>query len=403
MILKETTLGTVSLNIQTGPFGSQLHQSDYSEIGIPVVMPKDLINGKISEDSIARVGSDHVNRLSRHKIEAGDILYSRRGDVGRCAYATEHEAGWLCGTGCILVTVDSSKADSKYIFYRLQMPETVGWVVNHAVGYTMLNLNTTILSGIPLKLPSLKEQKSIVQILSAYDDIIENNRKQIKLLEETAQRLYKEWFVNLRFPGYKNTPIIDGVPQGWRLDEIKSVVSLLSGYAFKSSDFVDDGKYKIVTIKNVQDGNFDGQNVNAISEIPSKMPSHCILNDGDILLSLTGNVGRVCLVNGENYLLNQRVAKLDSKYPSYAYCLFRSNDMFDTMNSLANGAAQQNLSPIRTENVRILNPSDRIIEKFENVASPMIAKILVLNKSNSNLKQARDRLLPKLISGELEV
>lgn len=117
MILKETTLGTVSLNIQTGPFGSQLHQSDYSEIGIPVVMPKDLINGKISEDSIARVGSDHVNRLSRHKIEAGDILYSRRGDVGRCAYATEHEAGWLCGTGCILVTVDSSKADSKYIFY----------------------------------------------------------------------------------------------------------------------------------------------------------------------------------------------------------------------------------------------------------------------------------------------
>jgi type I restriction enzyme S subunit len=133
------------------------------------------------------------------------------------------------------------------------------------------------------------------------------------------------------------------------------------------------------------------------------MPSHCILNDGDILLSLTGNVGRVCLVNGEDYLLNQRVAKLVSKYPTYAYCLFRNKDMFDIMNNLANGAAQQNLSPIRTENVRILIPSDGLIQKFEDVVSPMISKMLVLNKANSNLKQARDRLLPRLMSGELEV
>ena len=403
MILKETTLGEVSSNIQTGPFGSQLHQSDYSEIGIPVVMPKDLLNGKICEDSIARVSEDHVNRLSRHKIEIGDILYSRRGDVGRCAYATKNETGWLCGTGCLRVTIDAQKADSKYVFYRLQMAETIGWVVNHAVGSTMLNLNTTILSEVPLKLPSLKEQKAVVSILSAYDDLIENNRKQIKLLEEAAQRLYKEWFVDLRFPGYENTPIIDGVPQGWRLDIVKSVVSLLSGYAFKSSDFVDNGKYSIVTIKNVQDGNFDGENVNTIAEIPSKMPSHCILNNGDILLSLTGNVGRICLVNGDKYLLNQRVAKLDSKYPAYAYCLFRIKDMFDIMSNLANGAAQQNLSPIRTENVRIFIPSDSLIQKFEDIVSPMIAKMLVLNKSNSNLKQARDRLLPKLMSGELEV
>lgn len=402
MILKETTLGEVSSNIQTGPFGSQLHQSDYSESGTPVVMPKDLLNGKVCEDSIARVSSDHVNRLIRHKIEIGDILYSRRGDVGRCAYATENEAGWLCGTGCLRVTIDTQKADSKYVFYRLQMPETIGWVVNHAVGSTMLNLNTSILGDVPIQLPSLEEQKTVVKILSAYDDLIENNQKQIKLLEEAALRLYKEWFLDFRFPGYENTHIVDGVPQGWRIDEVKSVVSLLSGYAFKSGDFVEGGNYKIVTIKNVQDGSFDGENVNTITEIPSKMPSHCVLNDGDILLSLTGNVGRICLVNGDNYLLNQRVAKLHSKYPAYAYCLFRNKDMFDIMNNLANGAAQQNLSPIKTENVRILIPGDVLIEKFENVVSPMISKMLVLNKANSNLKQARDRLLPKLMSGELE-
>lgn len=137
---KHVSLGEISVNIQTGPFGSQLHQSDYSEKGTPVVMPKDLISGHISEESIARVSDDHVERLSRHKIEVGDILYSRRGDVGRCAFASETEAGWLCGTGCLRVTIDSRKANPKFVFYQLLKADTIGWVEKHAVGSTMLNL-----------------------------------------------------------------------------------------------------------------------------------------------------------------------------------------------------------------------------------------------------------------------
>lgn len=195
MSWEKVTLGNISSIIQTGPFGSQLHQSDYSEEGTPVVMPKDLVNGHISETSIARVSEDHVNRLSRHKIEVGDILYSRRGDVGRCAFATELEQGWLCGTGCLRVTIDKRKAIPQFVFYQLQKAETVGWVEKHAVGATMLNLNTSILSSVPIDIPSLAEQQAIVDVLSAYDDLIENNQKQIKLLEEAAQRLYKEWFI----------------------------------------------------------------------------------------------------------------------------------------------------------------------------------------------------------------
>ena len=196
MMWEIAKLGDISKNIQTGPFGSQLHQSDYSECGIPVVMPKDLVGGKISEESIARVDKTHVERLCRHKIEVGDILYSRRGDVGRCAHVTKKEEGWLCGTGCLRVTIDSEKADSRFVFFQLQHPDTVGWVEKHAVGATMLNLNTTILSSVPIRLPTLEIQKRIADILSAYDDLIENNQKQIKLLEEAAQRLYKEWFVD---------------------------------------------------------------------------------------------------------------------------------------------------------------------------------------------------------------
>ena len=343
-----------------------------------------------------------------YSIYRGDVFITRTSETSdelgmSCVALKDYPYATYNGFTKRLRPINSNRVLPEYIGYYMRMPSFRGEFQAFSTMTTRASLRNEDLLGLEVVLPPMEMQRKIATILSTYDDLIENNQKQIKLLEEAAQRLYKEWFVDLRFPGHENIPIIDGIPQGWRLDAVKSVVSLLSGYAFKSSDFVDNGEYKIVTIKNVQDGNFDRENVNTIAEIPSKMPSHCILNDGNILLSLTGNVGRVCLVNGEDYLLNQRVAKLDSKYPAYAYCLFRNKDMFDIMNNLANGAAQQNLSPIRTENVIILIPSDGLIQKFEDVVSPMISKILVLNKTNDNLKQARDRLLPKLMSGELEV
>ena len=265
------------------------------------------------------------------------------------------------------------------------------------------NLSWEKLSTIQFPAPPIENQRKIADILSTYDNLIENNQKQIKLLEEAAQRLYKEWFVDLRFPGHETTPIVDGVPEGWEQNTINSIIDLQSGFAFKSADFCDSGKYKIVTIKNVQDGLFEGQNVSRIDDIPARMPAHCRLGDGDILLSLTGNVGRVCVVNGQNYLLNQRVAKIKSDYTAYAYCLFRSSDMFTAMGNLANGAAQQNLSPIKTGQIRILIPPVDLLVRFEVAVSVYMKQMLNLNKQIELLQQARDRLLPKLMSGEIEV
>lgn len=234
MSWEKVKLGDISVSIQTGPFGSQLHQSDYSDSGIPVVMPKDLINGKISEESVARVSREHVERLGKHKIQEGDILYSRRGDVGKCAFVSEFEIGWLCGTGCLRVSIDKKKAESKFVFYQLQKSETVGWLINHAVGSTMLNLNTSILSSVPIDLPTIDVQRKIVDVLSAYDNLIENNQKQIKLLEEAAQRLYKEWFVDLRFPGYEDVTIVDGVPEGWKKVKLVDIAEVIMGQSPKS-------------------------------------------------------------------------------------------------------------------------------------------------------------------------
>ena len=265
------------------------------------------------------------------------------------------------------------------------------------------NLSWEKLSTIKFPCPPIEVQRKIADILSAYDDLIENNRKQIKLLEEAAQRLYKEWFIDLRFPGYENTPITDGIPEGWEMNSLSSIIKLRSGFAFKSKDFCADGNFKIVTIKNVQDGVFDAKNTDAIAEIPANMPKHCVLSNGDILLSLTGNIGRVCFVVGQNFLLNQRVAKIESQYHCFAYCLFRNKDFCDTLNNLANGAAQQNLSPVRTEQMSVLIPPASLLLKFEKTASLFLKKLQLLYESNNNLQKTRNKILPKLMNGELEV
>ncbi len=134
-------IGNISTLIQTGPFGSQLHQSDYSTVGTPVVMPKDLVDGRISDFSIACVSRDHVERLKRHKIKDGDFVFARRGDVGRCALVSDKEAGWLCGTGCFRVSIDNKKSDITYIYYQLQREETIEWIVSKAIGVKSEYLN----------------------------------------------------------------------------------------------------------------------------------------------------------------------------------------------------------------------------------------------------------------------
>mgnify|MGYP000553658561 FL=1 len=348
------------------------------------------------------VPKDYYDRLdSKRKAQVGDILYSVVGSFGIPVLIKEERP--FVFQRHIAILRPNERINSAFLYYTMLSRDFYAKADAAAIGAAQRTVSLTSLRGMEIELPPLKVQEAIASKLSVYDNLIENNQKQIKLLEEAAQRLYKEWFVDLRFPGYEDTPIVDGVPEGWEEAQIDSRISLLSGYAFKSAQFDSSGEYKIVTIKNVKDGEFDGINTNRIVSIPGKTPKHCVLTDGDILLSLTGNVGRTCIVNGNNYLLNQRVAKLQSDIPAFTYCLFRSSDMFDAMNNLANGTAQQNLSPIRTGKISILFPADNLLEEFERIVGSMISKMLSLIKQCDLLIQARDRLLPKLMSGEIEV
>ena len=386
MSWEKVKLGDISANIQTGPFGSQLHQHDYSEVGTPVVMPKDLIGGKISEQSIARVSQDHVQRLNRHIIQKGDILYSRRGDVGRCAIASDHETGWLCGTGCLRVTTDTTIADSKFVFYQLQQPEVVGWVEKHAVGATMLNLNTTILSNIPLLLPPIETQRRIADILSAYDDLIVNNRKQIKLLEEAAQRLYKEWFVDLRFPGYEHTKIVDGVPEGWDRMPVGSLIGKINRTKqIPTSEYLSNGKIPVID----QSREFIAGYTNDVQAIVKSEVPIIVFGDHTRILKLI----EFPFAKGADG--TQLIISATERMPQrLLYC--------SLMNiGLSNYHYARHFKYLKSE--IILLPSKGVAEDFEKITDPIFKKIQSCTDQCCWGQEARDRLLPKLMSGGVEV
>ena len=397
---KHVSLGEISVNIQTGPFGSQLHQSDYSEKGTPVVMPKDLISGHISEDSIARVSDDHVERLSRHKIKVGDILYSRRGDVGRCAFASETEAGWLCGTGCLRVTIDSCKANPKFVFYQLLKADTIGWVEKHAVGSTMLNLNTSILSSVPIDLPSHDKQNHIVGVLSAYDDLIENNQKQIKLLEEAAQRLYKEWFVDLRFPGHKATPIVNGVPEGWKKDFLGGICTLKKDTV--PAEQISTGT-PYMGLEHMPRVDFCLSSWgNADNVISSKFR---YIEDDIIFGKIRPYFHKV------GFALNNGVVSTDSfvmKAKDGVWGLLLMT-VFDrafvdyTYQTCKEGSKMPRADWNQMEKYPILIPSEKTRRDFEKLIWNITRQVKTLALQNHALVEARDRLLPKLMSGEIEV
>ena len=407
MSWKTVTLGDISSNIQTGPFGSQLHQSDYSEEGTPVVMPKDLVNGHISEASIARVSEDHVNRLNRHKIEVGDILYSRRGDVGRCAFATETEEGWLCGTGCLRVTIDISKAIPKFVFYQLQKAETVGWVEKHAVGATMLNLNTSILSSVPIEIPPLAEQQVIVDMLSAYDDLIENNQKQIKLWEEAAQRLYTEWFVDLRFPGHETTPITDGIPEGWKKDRADAFFNMSIGKTPPRAEkqwFTDGGNgtpwISISDMGNYGTYVFDTAEALTVEAI-SKHNVKVVPSD-TVLVSFKLTVGRVSITTTDT-CTNEAIAHFlisNSMLREYTYLYLKCFE-YDSLGNTSAISKAVNSKIIK--GMPFVMPDNATITQFHKIAKPIFDAIKDKQSMNMKLAEARDRLLPKLMNGEIEV
>lgn len=283
MMWEKTTIGKHC----TVTSSKRFHLSDRSDSGIPFYCSKEIIqkvNGQeITDYDYIKVEAYEEVKKKFGVPECGDLLITTRGTYGvPYLYNAEDKFYFADGNLTWLKDFDDLLV-AEFLYYWILSYEGQKKIDAIAKGTAQKAVPIALIKDIELSIPDVEMQKKIAKILTAYDDFIENNQKQIKLLEEAAQRLYKEWFVDLRFPGHEDVDVVDGVPEGWTEDTIDSKIDLLSGYAFKSAEFNGEGTYKIVTIKNVKDGQFDGDNVSRMVDIPKKMPEHCKLSDGDIL------------------------------------------------------------------------------------------------------------------------
>ena len=360
----------------------------------------DLPSSKREEGTVPIVSSSGVTGYHNvAKIEGPGVATGRYGTLGEVFFINEDY--WPLNTA--LYVQDFKGNNPRFTAYFLKSILTATSSDKAAVpGVNRNDLHTRRVRVTR----DLSQQTEIASILSAYDDLIENNRRQIQLLERAARLLYKEWFVQLRFPGHEHVKVRDGVPEGWERKTFAALFKFLGGFPFKSKTYQSEGKFGIVTIKNVHDSRFVTECPSRLDSVPEKVKEHCVLDTGDILLSLTGNVGRACIVFGENYLLNQRVAKVvgNTDIPrSFTYWTFSNETTQKELENLAYGVAQLNLSPVKLGEREFLKPSPIVLELFGKIADPIFQQITTLNLEIVQLSQARDLLLPRLMNRKLQI
>ena len=350
-------------SVQTGPFGSQLHESDYKEFGIPVIMPKDIVDDRLDLSGIAYISEDDAKRLSQHIVRKFDIVCPRRGEIGKRIIIEDENVGAFCGTGCIRLRGTGFILNQFFLFNFLKQARVVKWIENQAIGATMMNLNTSILKSIPIKYPPLPTQRKIAAILSAYDELIENNKQRIRLLEEMAEEIYKEWFVRMRFPGYETAKFVDGFPEGWENAKLESVCDFQMGQSPLSEFYNDEGKglpfHQGVT-------NFNSRFPDHIMYCTDLMR---IADEGDILLSVRAPVGRINIAN-RKLIIGRGLSSVKHKKHLPNYCYYLLKNIFIKEDSFGNGSVFNSVTKSDLLGIKTIEPSFKICGKFQDLIKP---------------------------------
>ena len=329
------------------------------------------------------------------KVECGDLLFARQSLVlegaGKCSIVMEVSLLTVFESHLIRVRLDSAQALPLFYYYYFKSPlSPIKSIVSQCA---QAGIRGSDLQELRVILPPLKSQQRIVDILSTYDNLIENNQKQIKLLEEAAQRLYKEWFVDLRFPGHETTPVVDGVPEGWRKERLVDVAEVQYGYAFDASLFNSIGNgMPIVRIRNIPSGNTEDYTTESADD-------QYVVHNGDILVGMDGEF-HINSWSGQDAYLVQRVCCFRPKiFSMRGYLLQAIYEPIKYFEKTVVGATVAHLGKKHIDTITVLTGPSELYVQFQQYFN---RRQLLLNQ-NRLLEEARDRLLPKLMSGELEV
>jgi len=405
--------------IQTGPFGSQLHASDYVEAGVPSIMPQNIGDNRVVEAGISRIALEDARKLARYRVRPGDIVYSRRGDVERRALIREEQDGWLCGTGCLRVRLGKDGVDPHYASYYLAHPNVREWITRHAHGATMPNLNTSILGACPVVVPPPDDQHRIAHVLGALDDKIELNRRMNETLAAMARALFKSWFVDFdpvrakaegQGPGlpahlvklFPDRLVESGlglIPEGWRAGcfgdfltqrtqrvgarEVVVLSAMATGVLARSDDHFNKRVYSKDTSKYllVEEGDFAFN--------PSRINIGSI---GTLQESIVGGVSPVYIVArpGRDY----------RRFLEFAL-LLPSTKAWIT--SLSSGSVRQSLNFADFASIPFAVPPSLVAREFASQWEVLRLRIDRAEVGSLVLSQLRDLLLPALITGRLRV
>ena len=388
--------------------------SEYVESGIPFYRSKEIIEkGKGEEIS-------HPLYISKEKYDEikgkygvpqkGDLLLTAVGSLG-IPFVVKDDSPFYFKDGNLVWLKHFQDIDPIFLYYWIKSENGYNALYNIAIGSAQKALTIAAIKGYEIPLPPLQTQHRIANILSRYDSLIENYQKQIKLFEEAAQRLYKEWFIDLHFPGHENTNIIDGVPEGWEKKTIDDVTcKITTGLNPRKNFVLGKGSNYYVTIKNMADNTLflDDRCDRVDNEALEKINKRSDLKIGDILFSGIGTIGRVALVYipTNNWNVSESVFTLranDIVTKEFLYLMLLSPDMQNYCQSNAHGAAQKGIRMADLKAYSFNLPPFGVIQKFTNLVTPTIKKVSSIRNQIRLLTEARDRLLPKLMSGEIAV
>jgi len=408
-------------DIQTGPFGTMLHANSYTSAGTPVIAVKHLGKNRILHDDLPRVGPEDRERLSRYTLYEGDIVFGRKGAVERRAYVTSSENGWLQGSDCIRVRFNLKNIDSKFVSYTLGTPAYRKWIERNAQGATMPSLNQEIIGRIPLPLAPLPEQQAITNILGSLDDKIELNRQMNETLEAMARAIFKSWFVDFapvrakvegREPFGMDTETaalfpnefedVEGriVPKEWKFGNLGDVAKNLrrgiSAHAIPpNTPYIGLEHMPCKSIALDRWGYSDGLESNKLQ-----------FERGNILFGKLRPYFHKVGVAPVNGVCSTDILIISPKSDLwFAFVLgHASSDAFvDYTNAASTGTKMPRTNWQDMAHYEIVIPPNKIAEKFNLKIRPIIQKINLNIYESNSLSAIRDTLLPKLLSGNLNI
>lgn len=391
-------------DIQTGPFGTQLKASEYTDKGTPVINVRNIGYGGLRPEKLEYLPDFKCDQLSDHVIFENDIVFGRKGAVDRHLFVQEDQVGWIQGSDCIRLRFLSGSIHPRFISYQLLLEKHKSWILTQCSNKsTMASMNQDVIKRIPIWLPAFDIQKRIADVLSNYDRLIDNNNRRIALLEEAVHRLYREWFVHLRFPGHERVAVVDGVPEGWEN-------SFLSRYAKVNSKSITQRTapdfLNYIDISSVTTGRISQSFNLRFSEAPSR--ARRVVDSGDIIWSMVRPGKRayaLVLEPVENMIVSTGFAVITAIHIpfSFLYALTTTDLFVEHMELVATGAAYPAVKPKDFENMEILVPPKNLLNQFDDFAQPIHRQIHKLLVQSQQLREARDRLLPRLMNGSIPV